>query len=109
MAMTGFILPPMLMMIVLAILYRHLRQLPDTDRLFHGLNAAVVALVLVTAWRMGRSILSKRRQWIIAGLAFLAVAIFHATVIEVVLASGLIGIYLDSFGEKQFRRLAMLN
>jgi len=108
MAMTGFILPPMLMMIVLAILYRHLRQLPDTDRLFHGLNAAVVALVLVTAWRMGRSILSKRRQWIIAGLAFLAVAIFHATVIEVVLASGLIGIYLDSFGEKQFRRLASL-
>ena len=25
------------------ILYRHLRYLPNTDRLFHGLNAAVVA------------------------------------------------------------------
>ncbi|MDT7602307.1 MAG: chromate transporter, partial [Acidobacteriota bacterium] len=48
-ALSGFILPSMLMMVVLAILYRHLRALPDTDRLFRGLNAAVVALVLVTA------------------------------------------------------------
>jgi chromate transporter len=107
-AMTGFILPSMLMMILLAILYRHLRQLPDTDRLFHGLNAAVVALILVTAWRMGRTILTKRREWFIASLAFLAVVILHATVVEVVLAAGLIGIYIDSFGEKQIRRLSML-
>src|SRR5947209_4102395 len=33
-AVAGFILPSMIMMIALAILYRHLRQLPDTDRLF---------------------------------------------------------------------------
>ena len=107
-AMTGFILPSMLMMIVLAILYRHLRAFPDTDRLFHGLNAAVVALILVTAWRMGRSILTKRWQWIVATLAFLVVAFLQATVIEVVLASGLIGIYIDSFAEKQWQRLRTL-
>jgi chromate transporter len=104
-AMTGFILPSMLMMIVLAILYRHLRALPDTDRLFHGLNAAVVALILVTAWRMGKTILTKRWQWLLAVLAFLAVAFLQATVIEVVLCSGLIGIYMDSFAEKQLQRL----
>jgi chromate transporter len=107
-AMVGFILPSMLIMIALAILYRHLRALPDTDRLFHGLNAAVVALILVTAWRMGRNILTKRWQWLIAVLAFLAVAILHATVIEVVLAAGLVGIYMDSFAEKQLRRLRTL-
>ena len=107
-AMTGFILPSMLMMILLAILYRHLRQLPDTDRLFHGLNAAVVALILVTAWRMGRSVLTKRRQWLIAALSFFAVAILQATVIEVVLAAGLVGIYIDSYGAKQVQRLSRL-
>lgn len=107
-SMSGFILPSMLMMILLAILYRHLRQLPDTDRLFHGLNAAVVALILITAWRLGRNILTRRRQWVVAGLAFLAVVILHATVIETVLAAGLIGIYFDSFGDKQFRRLSNL-
>jgi chromate transport protein ChrA len=104
-AMGGFILPSTLMMVLLAILYRHLRALPDTDRLFHGLNAAVVALILVTAWRMGRNTLDQRWQWILAVLSCLTVAIFKATVLEVVLAAGLVGIYMDSFAEKQLQRL----
>lgn len=107
-SMAGFILPSMLMMIVLAILYRHLRYLPDTDRLFHGLNAAVVALIVVTAWRMGRNTLGKPWQWLLAVFACIVVAFFSATVIEVVLAAGLIGIFIDSFAEKQLRKLGQL-
>src|ERR1051325_811661 len=107
-AIAGFILPSMLMMIVLAILHRHLRYLPDTDRLFHGLNAAVVALIIVTAWRMGRNTLIKPWQWLLAVLACIWVAFFSATVIEVVLAAGLVGIFIDSFAEKQLRRLGQL-
>lgn len=107
-AIAGFILPSMLMMIVLAILYRHLRYLPDTDRLFHGLNAAVVALIIVTAWRMGRNSLIKPWQWLLAVLACIVVAFFSATVIEVVLAAGLVGIFIDSFAEKQLRKLGQL-
>ena len=108
-AMAGFILPSMLMMIVLAILYRHLRYLPDTDRLFLGLNAAVVALIIVTAWRMGRNTLGKPWQWFLAVFACIVVAFFSATVIEVVLAAGLVGIFIDSFAEKQLRRLGQLH
>jgi chromate transporter len=107
-AIAGFILPSMLMMIVLAILYRHLRYLPDTDRLFNGLNAAVVALIIVTAWRMGRNTLSKPWQWFLAVFACIWVAFFSATVIEVVLAAGLVGIFIDSFAEKQLRKLGQL-
>jgi chromate transporter len=103
-AMSGFILPSMLMMIVLAIMYKHVRDLSGTQRFFHGLNGAVVALILVTAWRMGKNILTRRWQWLLAGLAFLAVAILNATVLEVVFAAGLIGIYIDSFAEKQWRQ-----
>ncbi len=103
-AMAGFILPSMLMMIGLAILYKHLRHLPDTDRLFHGLTAAVVALIFVTAWRVGKNTLNKRWQWIVAVMACLSVAAFNATVIEVVLAAGVIGIFIDSFAEKQFAK-----
>src|SRR5574338_357217 len=104
-AMAGFILPSMLIMIGLAILYKHIRAFPDTQRFFHGLNGAVVALILVTAWRMGKNILTKRWQWWLAVLSFLTVALFDATVLEVVLAAGLIGIYIDSFAETQLRRL----
>jgi chromate transporter len=107
-AIAGFILPSMLMMIVLAILYRHLRYLPDTDRLFNGLNAAVVALIIVTAWRVGRNALSKPWQWFLAVFACIVVAFFSATVIEVVLAAGLAGIFIDSFAEKQLRKLGQL-
>jgi chromate transporter len=103
-AMSGFILPSMLMMIGLAIIYKHLRAFSDTERFFHGLNGAVVALIVVTAWRMGKNILTKRWQWLLAVLAFLAVAILEATVLEVVFAAGLIGIYMDSFAEKQLQR-----
>ena len=107
-SIAGFILPSMLMMIALAILYRHLRYLPDTDRLFHGLNAAVVALIIVTAWRVGRNALSKPWQWFLAVFACIWVAFFSATVLEVVLAAGLIGIFIDSFAEKQLRKLGQL-
>lgn len=103
-AMAGFILPSMFMMIALAILYRHLHELPDTTRLFHGLNAAIVALIAVTAWRIGRNTLNKRWQWIVAALACLVVAVFGATVIEVVLASGIIGIFINSIAERQLQR-----
>lgn len=102
--LTGFILPSTLMMVLLAILYRHLRHLPNTERLFHGLNAAVVALILVTAWRMGRRTLNKRWQWVIGVFACLAVVELSATIIEVILAAGLIGIYIDSFAERRWQR-----
>ena len=104
-SMSGFILPSMLMMVALAILYKHIHNFTQTEQFFHGLNGAVVALILVTAWRMGQSILTKRWQWMLAVLSFLAVALLDATVLEVVFAAGLIGIYIDSFAEKQLQQL----
>jgi chromate transporter len=103
-AMTGFILPSMLMMIGLAILYRHLHHLAATQQLFHGLNAAVVALIIVTAWRIGRNTLVRQWQWYVAAVSALAVTILSATIIEVVLLAGLIGIYIDSFAERRWYR-----
>ena len=102
-AMSGFILPSTIMMVALAIMYKHVHDLSGTQQFFHGLNGAVVALILVTAWRMGKNILTKRWQWLLAVLSFLAVALLEATVLEVVFAAGLIGIYIDSFAEKQLR------
>ena len=107
-AMAGFILPSMLIMIALAIGYKHVHNLAGSERFFHGLNGAVVALIVVTAWRMGKNILTARWQWLLAVLSFLAVAILNATVLEVVFAAGLIGIYIDSIAEKQLRRLRNL-
>lgn len=103
-ALAGLVLPSMLMMVLLAILYRHTRNLPDAEMLFRGLNAAVVALIAVTAWRIGRGTLAKSWQWYIAVCSGLAVIFLGATVIEVVLVAGLAGIYIDSFAERRWQR-----
>jgi len=92
-------------MVALAIVYKHIHNFTQTERFFHGLNGAVVALILVTAWRMGQNILTRRWQWMLAVLSFLAVGFLDATVLEVVFAAGLIGIYIDSFAEKQWQQL----
>ena len=104
-SLSGFILPSMLMMIALAMLYDRISALPNTQQLFHGFNAAVVALIAVTAWRMGRHTSSKTWQRILIVLSFAAVIFLKATVIEVILISGLIGIGIESFAEKQLPRL----
>jgi chromate transporter len=104
-SLAGFILPSMLMMIVLAIFYDRFRALPNTEQLFHGFNAAVVALIAVTAWRMGKHTSSKPWQRILMVLAFAAVIFLKATVVEVILIAGLIGIGIESFAEKQKPRL----
>ena len=104
-SLSGFILPSMLMMIALAMLYDRISALPNTQQLFHGFNAAVVALIAVTAWRMGKHTSSKTWQRILIVLSFAAVIFLKATVIEVILISGLIGIGIESFAEKQLPRL----
>ncbi len=104
-SLSGFIVPSMLMMILLAIFYDRFRALPNTEQLFHGFNAAVVALIAVTAWRMGRHTSSKPWQRILIVLSFAAVIFLRATVVEVILLSGVIGIGIESFAEKQLPRL----
>jgi chromate transporter len=104
-SISAFILPSMLMMIVLAIFYDRFRALPNTEQLFHGFNSAVVALIAVTAWRMGKQTVSLPWQRILMILACAAVVIFKATVVEVILLSGLVGIGIEAFREKQLTRL----
>jgi len=104
-SLSAFILPSMFMMIVLAIFYDRFRALPNTEQLFHGFNAAVVALIAVTAWRMGKQTVSKPWQRILMVLSCAAVVVFKATVVEVILLSGLVGIGIEAFSEKQLSRL----
>jgi chromate transporter len=53
---------------------------------------------------MGKTTLNKRWQWVVGALACLTVVIIGATVVEVVLAAGVIGIFIDSFAEKQLQK-----
>ena len=65
----------------------------------------MVALIAVTAWRMGKQTVSQPWQRILMILACAAVVVFKATVVEVILLSGLVGIGIEAFREKQLSRL----
>jgi chromate transporter len=104
-SLAAFILPSMFMMIALAIFYDRFRALPNTEQLFHGFNAAVVALIAVTAWRMGKQTVSLPWQRVMMILSCAAVVVFKATVVEVILLSGLVGIGIEAFRERQLTRM----
>lgn len=93
----SFILPSFLMTIGLTIAHNHLAELPAAQRVFQGFNAAVVGLIAATTLRLGKT--AMQRQWHLelgVGVAFLLI-FTNITVAEVVLLSGLIGVFIQSF------------
>ena len=57
-----FILPSFLMMLALTIAYLRYGEAPQFTGVFRGLGAAVVALILSAAWRMGKPALKDVRS-----------------------------------------------
>jgi len=49
-----FILPPFLLMLGLSWLYFRYGTVPEVEGLFYGLKPVVIAIILVTVWRLGR-------------------------------------------------------
>jgi chromate transporter len=103
----SFIFPSFLMVVGLTIAHDHFHHLPDVQRVFQGLNAAVVGLIAATAARLGKAAMS--RQWHLeVGVATAFVLIFMgASVAEVVLLAGITGIFVQSFNVRARHRLRL--
>src|SRR4030095_16454539 len=106
-SVVSFILPSFLMMIGLTIAHDHLHHFPDFQRVFQGLNAAVVGLIAATAARLGKA--AMQRQWHLeVGVATAFVLIFMgASVAEVVLFAGITGVFIQSFRVRGRHRLRL--
>jgi chromate transporter len=89
-----FILPSALLMMILAYGYSSVARLPGIETTRRGVLAAVVALLLVTMYRLARPTLtSPAKQGVSLG-AFLAVGFLHVSAVWVVIAAGVLGIVL---------------
>jgi len=86
----ALLLPAFTIMLGLTIAYLRYGQVPQLHGVFRGLNAAVVALVLSVAYRIGKSSLKSGAQATLALLA-LAAAALHANLAVLVMACGLLG------------------
>lgn len=87
-----FILPSAVLMVLFTYCYSCMAHLPAIISARHGVLAVVVALLLLTLYRLAKPVLTTPVTVSIALVAFLLVAAVHLSVVMVVVASGLLGI-----------------
>lgn len=86
-----FVLPGFAVICGLAALYVTLGEMPLVEGLFFGLSAAVLAIVAEALLKVGRRALKRRTHFIIAVLAFLAIAFLKLPFPLVIAAAALFG------------------
>jgi chromate transporter len=86
-----FVLPGALVVLALSMLYAAYGRLAPVEALFYGIKAAVLAIVLEALLRVARRALKTRADWVIAGLAFLALFAFGLPFPLVIIAAALYG------------------
>ena len=79
------------MILVLSMVYAGYGQVPLVANLFFGIKAAVLAIVIEALLRVARRALKLRSDWIIAGLAFVALYLFKVPFPVVILAAAFTG------------------
>ena len=96
-----FVLPGALVVLALTMLYAAYGRLPLIEALFYGIKAAVLAIVLEALLRVARRALKTRADWVIAGLAFLALFAFGLPFPLVILGAAAFGFWRGSTVTKE--------
>ena len=86
-----FILPSLLILIALSYLYVEYGGIPAVAAFFQGIKPAVIAIVALAAWRIGRRVIHNLVLLGIAIAAFLALAVFAIPFPLVVLGAAFTG------------------
>ncbi|TNC50511.1 chromate efflux transporter [Rubellimicrobium rubrum] len=86
-----FVLPGMLVIFTLAFVYGALIDMALVQALFLGVKATVVVIVIEAILRVAKRALGSTDQWVLAGLAFVALFAFAVPFPLVVITAGLWG------------------
>ncbi len=97
-----FVLPGFLAIMAFSILYVTLGYHPVVAGVFLGLKAAVVALIIQAVLRIGRRALRSELAVTVAGLAFVAIFVFHVPFPLIIIAAGMFGYLWTRAGRAQF-------
>lgn len=96
-ATAGVFLPPFVVILVIATLFRQLTGNPAVDNIFLGVRAAICALILLTAIKLGRQILKGAYEIVVAFISFVILAFFPVDAIWVIILAGLSGLAMTFF------------
>ncbi|TDP05002.1 chromate transporter [Roseateles asaccharophilus] len=87
-----FVLPSLLLLIALSWLYMAYGHTGWMSALFYGIKAAITAIVLQAAWRLGQRVLRRdTRLWTLAGAAFVAIFALQLPFPLIIAAAALLG------------------
>lgn len=94
-AMLGAVTPSILIILLIAMVFNDLMSYPVVQSVFNGIRPAVVALIFYAVVKLAKSVkLTKQLNWLIALLAFGAMALLGVHSILVILCAALYGIFL---------------
>jgi len=85
------ILPAFLLLLALSPLYFDYGSVPEAKAFFRGVGPAVVAVIVVAAWRLSKKFVGDIRAGIVAGLACAGI-VFRANPVLIILGAGLVGL-----------------
>lgn len=94
----ALILPPFLLMLAITPLYLAYGRVPEAQGFFRGVGPAVVAVILVAAWRLSKRFVGDWRAGVIAGAAAVGI-LFKANPILIIVEAGLLGLLLAPRGK----------
>ena len=88
-----FVLPSVIILWALSFIYVAFgSSVPWVSAVFYGLKPAVLAIVAAAVLRIGSKALKNEVMWTLAGLAFVAIYLFHVPFPLIMIAAGLIGL-----------------
>ncbi len=94
-AAVPFILPPFVIVTVVAALYVEFRGTSLIQSLFYGIGPAVIALILRGAWKIvGVTVRADRRLWAIFAAVGIATFVARSEVAVLFIVAGLVGVAL---------------
>lgn len=99
----AFILPSALIAMAFAWLYVQFGTLPSVMALFYGIKPAVLAVIAIAVWRLGRSAMKNEYLALIGSLVLLA-ALLQINEAVVILAGGVGGMLWLRFLQRKRRR-----
>ena len=98
-----FVLPSFFILTGLAWIYMAYGSVPAVAGALYGIKPAVVAIVLLAAYRIGSRALKNHVLWTIAGLAFIAIFALKLPFPLIVLAAGMIGHFGGRIAPQYFK------
>ena len=97
-----FVLPSVFILFGLSWLYMAGGHLPWLAAIFHGLLAAVIAVVAEAVLRIGKKALKSQTLWAVAALSFIAIYFFQISFVLIILAAALLGYFGNRVFPTQF-------